>query len=229
MSTFREIFAHEHVVLPVVHVVSVEQTFENITIAQGEGADGVFLINHHSLYSELFSLYEVIRSDFPDYWIGINALDLGTDALCKLPLDVNGLWVDDAGVDDQSGGTRAAESFARERENSSWSGLYFGGVAFKYQRRVKDVALAAQRAAPFVDVITTSGEGTGFAPDIEKIRAMKKAIGEHPLGIASGITPENVHEYMPYANCFLVATGISDTPLQLNASRVRMLTRAVGN
>ncbi len=73
--------------------------------------------------------------------------------------------------------------------------------------------------------MTTSGPGTGEAADIDKIRTMKSALGDHPLAIASGITPENVHEYLPYTDCFLVATGVSDSHTELNRAKVRALAR----
>lgn len=60
-----------------------------------------------------------------------------------------------------------------------------------------------------MDAVTTSGPGTGYAADIEKIRRMKQALGNTPLAIASGITPENIVNYLPHADCFLVATEIS--------------------
>jgi predicted TIM-barrel enzyme len=52
-------------------------------------------------------------------------------------------------------------------------------------------------------------------------------LGEAPLGIASGITPENVEEYLPLADCFLVATGIIRSFSQLDLTRVRLLIERV--
>ena len=66
-----------------------------------------------------------------------------------------------------------------------------------------------ETAVPYLDVITTSGTATGQAASLSKIRQIRAAIGDHPLAIASGLTPENITSYLPYANCFLVATGIS--------------------
>ena len=46
MEKFCRAFRHRHVVLPVVHVTSLEQTLRNVSIAYDAGSDGVFLINH---------------------------------------------------------------------------------------------------------------------------------------------------------------------------------------
>jgi predicted TIM-barrel enzyme len=60
-----------------------------------------------------------------------------------------------------------------------------------------------------MDVVTTSGEATGRAAEPAKLQAMHEEAGETPLGIASGITPDNVRAYTPYVTWFLVASGIS--------------------
>ena len=41
------------------------------------------------------------------------------------------------------------------------------------------------------------------------------------------MTPENVTDYLPWADCFLVATGISYTFEELDPARVRDLVRVV--
>ena len=57
---------------------------------------------------------------------------------------------------------------------------------------------------------------------------MKEAVGDFPLAIASGITPENVADYLDVADCFLVATGISRSFTELDPAKVRSLSEQVG-
>ena len=143
-----------------------------------------------------------------------------------MPQGVNGLWADNAVSGDSRKGNFYAEQVQPFREARP-DLLCFGGVAFKYQPAVGDVADAARNALPFVDVVTTSGEGTGEAPDVAKIAAMKSAIGAAPLAIASGITPENVGAYPEICDCFLVATGISSSVSELDPVRVMQLARTI--
>jgi len=222
------IFRHRHVVLPVIHVVSEEQALRNAKIAREAHADGVFLINHGMSWRELLRIHEVVDRAFPGWWIGVNCLDLGPEEVFdKIPASVAGVWVDDGRVrEDQAEQTEAA-ALARVRAAAGKPALLFGGVAFKYQRAVDDVAKAARIAAGYMDVVTTSGPGTGHAADVAKIRAMKQALGATPLAIASGITPENVGEYLPIADCFLVATGISSSFDELDKGRVAALVDRV--
>ena len=229
MSTYRTIFPKKHTFLAVIHAEGGEQALRNAIIAQQGGADGIFLINHNIACFQLIEIYHRIRKEIPNLWVGLNCLSLGLRAINYVPEDTAGLWVDDAGISEDKDPTYGARQFAASRKKSRWQSLYFGGVAFKYRKEIVDVAQAARLAVPFVDVITTSGLATGQPADIGKIRAMKGAIGEHPLAIASGITPENVSQYMPHADCFLVATGISTSHTELDPQRVRALTQALGN
>jgi len=82
-------------------------------------------------------------------------------------------------------------------KSSGWGGMYFGGTAFKKQREVDpaNYGKSAEIAAGYMDVVTTSGIATGQEADLNKIEDFRNNVGDAPLGIASGITPENVHRY----------------------------------
>jgi hypothetical protein len=229
-SKFRQVFSNRHVLLPVIHVETVDQALRNAGHAVSAGCDGFFLINHDQPYEELLGAYRIVRSAHPTAWIGVNCLDLfADDVFSALDADVNGVWVDNARIDETSTNQEKAERIAAARRDSGWQGLYFGGVAFKGQQLVTDLEGSAAVSARFMDVITTSGPGTGFAAEVDKIRRMKNGAGKGILGIASGITPENVTEYLPYANCFLVASGISASFTELDPLRIKALVDVVRN
>ena len=228
VSRFRKIFTNKHVVLPVIHVTSDEQARRNAEIAKHAGADGVFLINHAVSSRDLLTIQEQVWEVYPDWWIGVNCLDLSpSEVFGRVSGRIAGIWADNAMIDESQEKQLEAEAVLEAKQTSGWKGLYFGGVAFKYQRPVKDLAQAACRASRYTDVVTTSGPGTGRAADVEKIRAMKAALDDFPLAIASGITPENVEEYLPYTDCLLVATGISDSFEELNPEKLRTLVTTV--
>lgn len=223
VSTYREVFPHRHTVLVVIHVVTLEQALRNIRVAQEGGADGVLLINHDIRAAELISIFQVARAVFPGYWMGINLLDVfGPMQACELMSNADGLWIDDAGVDDM-GDTYEAEFFRDTCLQSPRDCLYFGSVAFKGQDRVANPAEAARRAMPFMDVIVTSGDRTGEPPTVDKMNAMRTAIGDHPLAIASGVSSANVHTFLPSIDCIIVSTGISDSHTETNIKKLRRL------
>jgi hypothetical protein len=227
-SKFKEIFSNPRVILPVIHVKSEKQALFNAAIARDLDADGIFLINHGIKSHILFDVFNKVKSEFPDLWIGVNCLDLSpAEIFSKVPVDVAGVWVDNAHIHEDHNDQSEAGKVLEIQKANGWSGLYFGGVAFKYQRHVNDLEKAALVASHYMDVITTSGPGTGLPANVEKISRMNAALNDFPLAIASGITPENIHKYLPYAVCFLVATGISKDFHNFDPERLQILIENV--
>ena len=232
MNKFCEVFKTKPVVLPVNHVVDEGQAIKNVLVAQEGKSDGVFLINHTMSSEVLLKIYESVVKGFSDFWIGINCLgwkpgEVFNEISRRGLFGLSGVWTDNAMINEYSKDQPEAERIHELRRQSGWEGLYFGGVAFKYQKAVSELEKAAQIAVKYVDVVTTSGPGTGHAAEIEKIRRMKSAIGEKPLAIASGITPENVSNYIGISDCFLVATGISKNFYTLDPQKLKMLVENI--
>ncbi len=230
MSRFTDTFSREHVVLPVIHVESLGQAERNAAIAYEAGCDGIFLINHGLSVFKLLEIHYIVASNFRNWWVGVNCLGLRPEDVFAKAANtkrVAGIWTDSMGIDEHAESQTEAEAALVARESSGWNGLYFGGVAFKYQREVADLERVARIAARYTDVVTTSGPGTGEAASREKIVRLKGALGDTPLAIASGITPENVGDYLDVADCFLVATGISKSWSEIDFDRTCQLVDAV--
>lgn len=228
MNRYKAVFRNQHVILPVIHVDTLDKAVANATIAREAGCNGVFLINHGMSYRRLLDVHHIVFTNFPNWWIGVNCLDLPpNECFSRITNEVAGLWVDNAMIDERREDQPDADRIHEARIESRWQGLYFGGVAFKYQRPVQDLVRATRLAAKYMDVVTTSGPGTGQAAPVDKIKAMRKAIGDSALAIASGIAPENVNDYLDVADCFLVATGVSKSFTEFEPSRVTALVNAI--
>lgn len=200
---------------PVIHCIDpfeeqgIGHAIHNTKIAAKNGADGVFLIGHSMNYRSLCDIYEQVRKQFPDIWIGINFLDItGTNAWSLLTRVVNtcyklnALWLD----------TLPEERFQIMKLGTFDSVEVFGGVAFKYidpDIRGEQLKESCNKALQVVDVITTSGTKTGSAPDTQKLEEIRRNIGnETRLALASGVTEENVSLFLPTVDTFLVASSI---------------------
>ena len=217
-SDFHALFdAAGPVILPVIHVLESARTQENIERVKRAGLNGCFLINHDFEKEALIPILRQMRAAFPNLWMGVNFLGVtGAGAfpilgdLARSGCRIDAYWADDACINEDGDNAEAAE-IARIRADSGWSGLYFGGTAFKKQREVAPARYgdAARHAVPFMDVITTSGVATGHEADPGKIAAFRAAIGDRPLALASGITAENAAAYGD-VDCFMVATGINE-------------------
>lgn len=227
IGSYRQTFTKRYTFLAVVHVVNndIKAVNANVAIARDNGADGAFIINHGVSPDTLLAMVPLVAKKADGFWLGINALGLHPSAaFAKLPEEAKGVWADNAYIEDGDRDQHIADHARRMQERSAYPSLYFGGVAFKYQRQPTSMVDACTSAMKYMDVITTSGPGTGRAAQPEKILLMKSIIGDFPLAIASGITPENVADYSRMADCFLVATGVSTTFDKLDPVRVRMLS-----
>lgn len=210
-----------------IHVEDLEQTLINADYAYSNGADGIFLINHAVSTEMLLDIYLNVRKKYPDNWIGLNFLGLDTeDAMKVLPEDADGLWTDNAEIDESGNNILPWEWYVKFKKTHPNS-VYFGGVAFKYQRHVENLEFAAEKAAACMDVICTSGAGTGVAASIEHVQRLGSAKGKRKLALASGVTPDNVADFLPYVDCFLVATGISKSFRMLDPDKVNALAEKI--
>jgi len=202
---------------PVVHMKSNEHALELSQQAFEAGADGVFLIDHISprVSDILTNAYNHVRSSLGrEAFIGLNYLGLSPgdvvaylaaaqaeDFIETLP---DAVWSDDAV------GGRDVVSYKRSLGLEAVR--YLAGVAFKYTSSYTDnpieAAILAREFAPLVDVVTTSGPGTGSAADVAKVAAMKAAIGSQELALASGVSLDNIEDYRPYVDTVLAASSI---------------------
>ena len=229
MSKYSERFP-KTAFFPVIHVVALQQALKETEVAMNADADGVFLISHTRATdpSLLVTIYSNIKNEFPDVWMGINLLGVPITDLFGYGIDVtDAIWTDNAQVSpDPNIANPKAEEFLQQAEN--WAGLNFGGVAFKYQKNFNDdPAEAAKAAVPFVDVITTTGVGTGSAPTTDKLSKMREAVSDHPIAIASGISAKNVEPFLGIVNCFLVSSSITNYSDQLDPSKTKELARII--
>jgi membrane complex biogenesis BtpA family protein len=81
------------------------------------------------------------------------------------------------------------------------------------------------------DGIIITGTSTGKQADINEVKAVKKAV-KLPILIGSGITAENIAEYYPYADAFIVGSYFKEEGNWQNppdSKRIEKLLKTVGN
>ncbi len=229
MNRIAEVFGASRVLLPVVHPIGRREALASIETAAGAGVKGIFLIDQGMTEPEVLALVRTVRETFPSLWIGVNLLSRPPGEVLVIAPSIDGIWSDNAAVDERAAAQPSADGFVRAREERGWRGLYFGGVAFKYQREVagEDLGRAAGIASTRMDVVCTSGPGTGKPADIAKVAAMRAGMGYAALALASGVTVDNVAVYLPYVNAFLVGTGIEASFGVLDRARVEALQAAI--
>ena len=184
--------------IPVIHMVNENNVRTNINTCVDVGIKKVFLINHVVSVNDLIKCAIRTKEDHPDLWIGLNMLGTTTeDALSMEVKGIDGLWCD------------ASITPERASEYRNFKGMFFGGLAFKYQPQPKDLELACKQAILSTDVATTSGSATGKAANIDKMKLIREYLGNHPMAIASGVSADNIDSYKGIVDYLLVASSIT--------------------
>ncbi len=190
--------------IPVIHLVDTIQLIQNIERCISVGVKNVFIINHTTDIPELIKSANMIKEDYPDLWVGINVLSVksaGISPVMKIQYaeSFDGLWIDESlGLEDV--------------RSKKFNGEIFSGLNFKYQKQYygEELTEMIDLIKKTSTVACTSGVGTGKEASIDKIANLKELLGDFPLAIASGISSDNVENYLPYVDDFLVASSITD-------------------
>ena len=106
-------------------------------------------------------------------------------------------------------------------------GVYFGPINFKHQAQFEPEQLGVPigKVRKYLDVMTTSGPRTGVAADPAIVELIKIIAEKHPVALASGVTPENISEYINNIDLAIVATWISKDYWNLHPDKVLELSQ----
>jgi hypothetical protein len=235
MNRIEEVFGARRVLLPVIHPISSDEAMRSVRVVWNAGVRGLFLIDQGMSADEVLDLVLDIRRRLPALWVGVNLLGVPPAEVLRRGLGacagrLDGIWTDNAEIDEDAPVQPAAQAFLDARAKHGWTGLYFGGVAFKYQREVpaEKWSRAASTAQAFMDVACTSGPGTGQPADVAKVIAMRDGVGSAgAIALASGVTDTNVGGYLPYVDAYLVGTGIERAFGVIDPDKVARLQKLV--
>ena len=218
MNPISSTFGRPRVLLPVIHPISRDAALHAFDVARESGADGAFLINQGMEARDVLRLLADRLRDQPDFWLGVNLLDVSPQQVIGDWNDIREGWLGGIWSD-------RAEPFLHL---GRWGVLYFGGVAFKGQPQPADIRKAIREAlAAGVDVVTTSGPATGQPAPIDKVLRIREALGDRPLALASGVSAGNVRAFLPHVDAFLVASSIERGFGVLDPDKVRELADLV--
>ena len=158
----------------------------------------------------------MVKVKYPELWVGVNMLGVpAAEAIAKKLTDIDGLWCD--------------ESLSREDivNHKVFEGLIFSGLAFKYQPQPEDLEQACKEAIRANIVATTSGTATGKAADVEKIKLISGYIGNNPMAIASGVSIDNINDYIGLVDYLLVASSITSKGEMIFEDKLKELLKII--
>jgi predicted TIM-barrel enzyme len=224
---------------PVIHCNARDQIEYNIKLCIEAKTNGCFLINHGYLFSDVFQelccdLIEKYQS--PKFQFGVNYLEniSNIGALVKAhKCDAYRIWLDNFGIDHECSAIQLKEL----NELSLYANIYevevYGGVHFKYQQKPtlsiqESIDLAIDNG---IDSICLSGCATGKEANIEFIKIafdhLKTKKTNVDLAICSGISIENIDNYLPYIDQFLVASSLLKDEDNFDLNKLKQMSNRI--
>lgn len=206
------------------------------------GGDMILLINSRTEMPLYERVIAAVRERHPSFPLGISALSYGPTNLTEgfrlaARFDAQMVWcetVPDELIEfeeDDGSYTRAdvtplalaLDTQARLRPTA----MHTAGVHMKYTRPLdgKTFEQAMEAALGKVDGINITGPKTAELADIERVKTARRIAGEFPIGLASGVSVENVASVLPFIDYAIVGTSLKEPndPLLTSEARVREL------
>lgn len=196
------------------------------------GVDALLVENYFGTPAQVEQVLRYIKRHMPDALCGVNVLN---DNALGFAL-ARGYDLDFIQLDSVSGHLppdREPELDAfLARERAACSSCVLGGVRFKYQpylsgRPLEEDLRAGMRRC---DAVVVTGDATGKETDLEKIRTFRRVLGDFPLIIGAGMTPDNAQAQLALADGAIVGSYFKDTYRDTGdvcAAHVRLLMAAV--
>lgn len=193
---------------PVIHLRDDVQGHREADKAFDAGADGVFFINHFGDDAMAVRLATETKRKRNDWYVGINLLASGPVVAFEQAITarLDGVWADAVGVD--STGLNGKAQDLRQLHVRYPAIDIFAGVAFKYQAEDANPMGTVHQLNNLGWIPCTSGASTGTAAEVNKVANLGN-VSSTGLGLASGVTLDNVADYLPYVSHFFIASSIS--------------------
>ena len=214
MKEFSEYMKMQKPVMGMLHLKGgssgkvLERAKREIDIYLTCGVDALLVENYFGSDKDCETVLRHLHDNLPESLYGVNILGnyrtafrlseeyeakfIQIDSVCgHLPLPQDARFADDLNE-------------LRSRSGAA----VLGGVRFKYQpirsgRSVEeDLKLGMERC----DAIVVTGEGTGIATPLGKVREFRNVIGNFPLVIGAGVTIDSVAESVPLCDGMIVGS-----------------------
>lgn len=238
MKAFSEVFKETKPIIGVIHLKGTdeadirERAKREIELYLNGGLDGIIVEDYFGTYPNLVWALGYLQDQKLGIPYGVNCLNF--DSLCfKLARDFS---CDFLQLDSVVGHVKPRDEatldafFALERPTCD--ALVLGGVRFKYQPVLSEhtVEEDIETAKGRCDAICVTGDGTGMEAPIDKIRRFKRACGDTPLVICSGVNVDNCAEQLAVADGAVVGSFFKNTGKDtgdVSADKIELLMQQV--
>ena len=197
-----------------------------------EGVDAVIVEDYFGTYGDMRRALAYIEQTKPDIVYGVNCLNIDARGF-ELAGEFGAAFVQlDSVVGHVKPRDEEALAAFLELFRSRYEGCVLGGVRFKYQPVLSERSLEEdlEIAKGRCDAVAVTQDATGQETSLDKIRAFREGLGDFPLIVAAGVTPENLKESFKIADGAVVGSYFKDTYRddgELSAEHVRTFMDAV--
>ena len=214
MKEFSEYMKSRKPVMGMLHLKGgagdkvLERAKREIDIYLTCGVDALLVENYFGSDKDCEMVLRYLRDNLPESLYGVNILGNYRTAfrLCE-EYEAKFMQIDSVcGHLPLSHDATFAEDLNELRARSGAAVL--GGVRFKYQpvRSGRSVEEDLKHGMERCDAIVVTGEGTGIATPIEKVREFRKVVGDFPLVVGAGVTIDSIAESMPLCDGMIVGS-----------------------
>lgn len=216
-------------ILGMIHLAGqnpVKRALEELAVFEEEGIDGAIVENYHGSVQDVTQTLHETHKRKPNVVIGVNVLP--NEFYQSLPF-AQKYGADFVQLDHVAGTYRSGElNFESYKHVKSKHPdiIVLGGVWPKYYHPIEgsdleqDLKTGIQRA----EAIVVTGAGTGKETPFDKIKRFREIIGDHPLVVGAGLTPDNAYEQLCISNGAIVGTSLKlddNTYNPIDRQRVR--------
>jgi len=184
----------------------------------------------------LTAVATAVRRELPDCALGINVLRNDAESALAIAVAVGAAFIrvnvhTGAAVTDQGlieG--RAWHTLRQRREFGAEIGI-LADVRVKHSAPLAARAPADEardlRLRGLADALIVTGAATGAGADPAELAALRAILPDCPLLVGSGVTAENIHQFLPAADGFIVGTALKeagDVAAPVSAARTAAFT-----
>lgn len=177
------------------------------------GVDGVIAETYFGTYSSLVQALEYIEESNIPVPYGVNCLNIDTMGFYLAEKYHAGFLQLDSVVGHVKPRDEETLQAYFDYMRPQYHGYVLGGVRFKYQPLLSEHSLKEDlvTAKGRCDGICVTQDRTGQETSISKIKEFREDLGQFPLIVAAGVTPENISESFKYADAAIVGSYFKDT------------------
>lgn len=200
--------------ITVIHIIKKDINFilRQCQKAFENGSYGIFIIPYYYGISpeDINQIYYQIRKVYPIQFIGINYLAHVNEYLNIIPPTVSALWTDE-GIGNKDD-FKLLDKINLVKNKLGF--LYFGGFYHKgnnYNFNKFNVPNKKSIALQYIDVLTTTGLGTGIEIKQTEFNIITSGIPKERLAMASGLDYSNIHKYINTIGFAIVGSSLEKT------------------